>query len=75
MFRVREGYSITLRLWYYVSFLKKIVLRSLTYPKYNKGRHLILINVINFIVVVINYCAALTVVTTGNMTDKPTQCY
>ena len=37
----------------------------------NKNGRLISINILEFVVVIIDYCAALTVVTTENVTDDP----
>ena len=58
------GYSIKLKLWYFVIFPKKVVLRTLNHLKNNKDKNLISINVLKFVIVIIKYCAALTVVLT-----------
>ena len=42
------GYSIKLKLWYFVSFPKDVVLRTLKHLKNNKDKNLIPINVIGF---------------------------
>ena len=39
--------------------------------KNNKDKNLISINVLEFVIVIINYCAALTVVVTEHVTDDP----
>ena len=61
---------IKLKLSYFVSFPKKVVLCTLKHLKKNKDKNLISINVLEFAVVIINYCAALTVVFTENVTDN-----
>ena len=65
------GYSIKLKLWYFVSFPKDVVLRTLKHLKNNKDKNLISINVLEFVIVIINYCAAWTVVAAGQVTDDP----
>ena len=68
---VEGGYSIKLRLWYYVSIRKKAIPCTLKHLKNNKDKNLISINVLKFASVIINYCAALTVVATEHITDNP----
>ena len=65
------GYSIDLKLWYFVRFPKDVVRRTLKYLKDNKDKNLISINVLKFVIVIINYCAAWTVVVEGRVTDDP----
>ena len=65
------GYSIKLKLWYFVSFPKDVVLCTLKHLKNNKDKNLISINVLKFVIVIINYYAALTVVAIEHVTDDP----
>ena len=67
----RGGYSIKLKLWYFVSFRKDVVLRTLKHLKNNKDNNLIPINVLEFEIVIINYHAALIVVLTEHVTNNP----
>ena len=63
--------SIKLKLWYFVSFPKDVVLRTLKHLKNNKDKNLISINVLEFVIVIMNYCAAWTVVVAGQVTADP----
>ena len=59
------GYSIKLKLSYFVSFPKKVVFCTPKHLKNNKDKNLISINIPDCVSVIINYCTALTVVVTG----------
>ena len=65
------GYSIDLKFWWHIKFPKEVVLRTLRYLPDNKSGRLISINVLEFVVVIIDYCAALTVIMTESVTDDP----
>ena len=65
------GYSIDLRFWWHVQFPIEVVLRSLKHLPNNKDGNFISINVLEFVVVIIDYCAALTVVMTKDVTEDP----
>ena len=65
------GYSIGLKFWWHINFPFEVVFRTLKYLPDNKNRRLISINVLEFVVVIIDYCAALTVITTENVTEDP----
>ena len=52
------GYLTKLKFWYFVSFPKEVVLCTLKHLKNNKDKNLISFNVLKFVMVVINYCAA-----------------
>ncbi len=54
------GYSFELKIWWYVQFPQEIVLRTLLHLKNNKDSTFISINCLEYITIVINYCAALT---------------
>jgi hypothetical protein len=51
-----------------LKFPKKVVLRTLKHLKNIKDKNLIAINVIEFVIVPITYCAASTVVITEHVT-------
>ena len=63
------GYSIDQKNWWHVKFPMEVVLRTLKYLPGNSDGNLISINVLQFVVVIIDYCAALTVVMAENVTD------
>ena len=65
------GYSIGLKFWWHIKFPSEVVFRTLKYLPNNKNGRLISINVLEFVVVIIDYCAALTVITTENVTEDP----
>ena len=65
------GYSIDLKFWWHIRFPLKVVLRTLKYLPDNKSGNLISINVLEFVVVIIDYCAALTVILLEDVTDDP----
>ena len=54
-----------------MQFPIEVVLRTLKHLPNNKEGNLISINVLEFVVVIIDYCAALTVVMTRHVTDDP----
>jgi hypothetical protein len=54
------GYSFELKIWWYVQFPQKILLRTLLHLKNNKSSTFISINCLEYITIIINYCAALT---------------
>ena len=65
------GYSIGLKFWWHFKFLVEVVLRTLKHlPDNNNGR-LISINILECVVVIIDYCAALTVIITEDVTYDP----
>jgi len=65
------GYSMKLRFWWHLEFPEAVVRRTLKHKSNNKDSKLISINVLEFVIVIINYCAALMVITTENVTDDP----
>ena len=60
-----------MKFWWNNKFPTEVVFRTLKYLSSNKNRHLISINVVEFVVVIIDYCAALTVIMTEHVTDNP----
>ena len=65
------GYSLKMKFWWHIQFPDEIVQRTLKHLSNNESNNFISINVLEFLVVIINYCAALTVVTTERFTDDP----
>ncbi len=57
--------------WWHTPFPEAVIQRTLKHKKDNKDGLLILINVLKFVTVIINYCAALHFVTTTSATDDP----
>jgi hypothetical protein len=66
-----EGFSITLGFWWHIHFPDKVVQRTLQFKTNNNNCMLVLINVLEFMTVMINYCTALHVVRTSPVTDDP----
>ncbi len=65
------GFSITLGFWWHIHFPDKVVLGTLQFKTSNNDGMLMLINVLEFVMVIINYCTALRVVWTYPITDNP----
>jgi hypothetical protein len=65
------GFSITLGFWWHIHFPDEVVWRTLRFKTSNNNGMLLLINVLEFVMVIINYCAALHVDRTSPITDDP----
>jgi hypothetical protein len=65
------GYSIMLGFWWHIPFPEAVKQRTLLHKRDNKDGLLIWINVLEFVTVIINYCATLHIVTTTSVTDDP----
>jgi len=65
------GYCISLGFWWHIPFPEAVIQRTLKHKKDNKDGLLISKNVLEFVTVIINYCAALHLVTTALATDDP----
>jgi len=65
------GYCISLDFWWHIPFPEAVIQRNLKHKEDNKDGLLISINVLEFVTVIINYCAALHFVTTTLATDDP----
>ncbi len=63
------GYSIMLGFVWHIPFPKAVKQRTLLHKQGNKDGLLILINVLEFVTVIINYCVTLHIVTTTSVTD------
>ena len=65
------GYFIILGFWCYIACPDEAIRRTLLYKKDNTDGLLVLINVLKFITVIINYCVSPHVITTTNVTEDP----
>ena len=65
------GYSIELGFWWHIDFPHEVKQRTLLFKTDNKDGQLISINVLEFVTVIINYCASLHVILTSSFTDDP----
>jgi hypothetical protein len=65
------GFSTTLRFWWHICFLDEVVQRTLQFKTNNNNSMLVLINLLEFVTVIINYCTALHVVRTSPVTNDP----
>jgi hypothetical protein len=65
------GFSIALGFWWHIRFPDEVVQRTLRFRSNNDDGMLVLINVIEFVMVIINYCTTLHVVWTSPVTDDP----
>jgi len=65
------GYSIGLGYWWHLDFPDEVVLRTLKHKTGNDDDDLISINVLEFVTVIINYCAAYHIISTTDFTDDP----
>ncbi len=57
--------------WWHIPFPEAVKQRTLLHKQDNKDGLLILINVLKFVTVIINYCATLHIITTTPVTDDP----
>jgi hypothetical protein len=64
-------FSITLGFWWHIHFPDEVVHRTLQFKISNNGGMFVSINVLEFVTVIINYCATLHVVRTSPVTDDP----
>jgi hypothetical protein len=65
------GFSTMLGFWWHIHFPDEVVQRTLQFETNNKDSMLVLINVLEFVMVIINYCATLHVVWTFPITEDP----
>ncbi len=65
------GFSATLGFWWHIHFPDEVIWRTLRFKTSNNNGMLVLINLLEFVTVIINYCAALHVVRTSPTTDDP----
>jgi hypothetical protein len=65
------GYSLSFGFWWHLQFPEVVELRTLLHKSGNVDGLLISINVLKFVTVIINYCAALHMVLSTNPTNDP----
>lgn len=66
------GYCVALNFWWHLNFPPEIVNRTLLYLRDDSNDDLISINALEFITVILNYCAALHVISSsGILSDDP----
>jgi hypothetical protein len=56
-----SGHLITLDFWWHLSFPMKVVERTLLHLKNNSDKSFISINCLEFVTIILNYCASLVV--------------
>jgi hypothetical protein len=66
-----EGCSLFLSFWWHLPFPEEVKLRMLLHKQDNLDSPLISINVLEFVTIIINYCAALHMVLSTNPTNNP----
>jgi hypothetical protein len=65
------GYSLSLGFWWHLPFPEEVKLCTLLHKWDNADGRLILINILKFVTVIINNCAALRMVLSTNPTNDP----
>jgi hypothetical protein len=65
------GYSITLKFWWHLSFPKEVVEQMLLHLKDNSDKTFILINCLEYVTIILNYCASLVAFVTWKVNDDP----
>ncbi len=65
------GFSTTLGFWWHIFSPDEVVQHTLQFKTNNNDGMLMLINVLKFVMVIINYCTTLHVVWTCPITDNP----
>jgi hypothetical protein len=64
------GFLTTLGFWWHITFPDEVIQCTLHFKSNNVDGRLILINILEFVMVIINYCAALQVVRTTAITSN-----
>jgi hypothetical protein len=65
------GYSVTLKFWWHLIFPKEIVERTLRHLKDNSDENFISIHCLEYITIIMDYCAALTSFESNKVNDTP----
>jgi hypothetical protein len=71
LFEGAGGFLIALGFWWHICFPDEIIQRTLLFKSDNEDGLLVLINVVEFMTVIINYCAALHIFRTSKVTEDP----
>jgi hypothetical protein len=64
-----EGYLVSLGYWWHLPFPEEVIQQTLMHKKDNKYGQIILINILEVVTVIINYCASLHVFMTRSITN------
>jgi hypothetical protein len=64
-------YSITLKFWWHLSFLENVVKQTLLHLKDNLDESFISINCLEYVTIIVNYCASLAIFATREVNDDP----
>jgi hypothetical protein len=65
------GYSITLGFWWHLLFPKEVVEQTLLHLKDNSSKRFISINCLEYVTIILNYCASLVTFATREVNDDP----
>ena len=65
------GYLITLKFWWHLTFPSSVVKRMLPHLKDNSGKSFILINCLEYVTIIVNYCASLVVFAFRKVNNDP----
>ena len=65
------GFCLTLRFWWHLSWPKRVKRRTKLFIEDNSSGKLVSINVLEYLVVIVNFCAALTIYRTEAPTADP----
>jgi hypothetical protein len=65
------GYSITLKFWWHLLFPKEVVERMLLSLKDNSDKMFILINCLEYVTIILNYCTSLVTFASHKNNDDP----
>ncbi len=65
------GFSVGLKFWWHLPFPEEVVKRTLLHMKDDSSNEFISINALEFITIILNYAAAITVFAIDKLTDDP----
>ncbi len=65
------GYSVTLKFWWHLSFPEIIVVKTLLHLKDNSNKSFISINCLEYVTIILNYCASIILFATNKLNDNP----
>jgi hypothetical protein len=65
------GYSVTLKFWWHLNFPKEVVERTLLHLKDISDKNFISINCLEYVTIIIDYCAALTSLASNKINNDP----
>jgi hypothetical protein len=66
-----SGYSTTLKFWWHLSFPPEVIARMLLHLKDNSDNSFILINYLEYVTIILSYCASLIVFDTQKINYDP----